>query len=295
MIKIQKDLFQEFETELRIRAYSPRTIESYLYETKRFFDFLSLGKAASEFQSSLLDEASRPVQSISQKDLKSYLAKLMAEKKLKPASIHLILSALKFFFREIAKRDIFEGIKMPKKQRKLPEILSKEEIVLLMEKIKNKKHRILIDLLYGSGLRVSEAVSLKISDIDQNQKINILKGGKGGKDRRIILSAKLRKSIDSYVKRRKDRNPYLFHSRTTHLTSRQAQRIVKKAAERAGIKRRVHCHMLRASFATHLLNAGVDIRKIQVLLGHEKISTTEIYTKVSTEGLENITSPMDKL
>ena len=115
------------------------------------------------------------------------------------------------------------------------------------------------------------------------------------KDRRIIISSKLRKRLKSYLGKRKDRNKFVFHYKKNALSSRQAQRIVKAAAKRAGIKKKVFCHALRSSFATHLLNSGVDIRDVQVLLGHKRISTTQIYTEVSNERLKDIRSPLDRL
>ena len=165
----------------------------------------------------------------------------------------------------------------------------------MLQNTKNKKHKLLIEILYGSGLRVSEAVNLRKNDLNLNEKINIIRGGKGKKDRRIILSEKLRKRLSAYLKKRKDDNPFIFHYKENHISTRQAQRIVKNAALRAGIKKKVFSHALRASFATHLINSGVDIRDVQVLLGHKRISTTQIYTEVSTERLNVIKSPLDSL
>ena len=293
MKKVIKFL-EELETELKIRGNSDRTIESYIYINKKFLEFLNSKRKSSEHQKSLLEsEGIRPINSVTHKDVKAYMAYLMSDKKQKPSSVRLALSALKFFYLEIHEMDIFQKIKMPKKEEKLPEILTKEEIKAMLDATKKKKQQLLIEILYGSGLRVSEAVSLRKKDINPKQRLNILRSGKGKKDRRIITPFKVRRKLESYLKKRKDTNPFIFNYRKSHISSRQAQRIVRSLGKQANIPQDVHCHMLRASFATHLLDSGLDIRKIQVLLGHKKIATTQIYTHVSTEGLEDVKSPLD--
>jgi len=287
--------FKELETELKIRGYSDQTIRSYVYENKKFLDFLNTS-SNSEYQKSLLSVGNkRTPQDVNKRDIRAYQAFLTSDKPLKPSTINLILSALKFFYVEVLKNDIFQEIKRPKREEKLPVVLTKDEISQIIENTKNKKHRLLIELLYGSGLRVSEAINLKIDDLNLKEKINLIRGGKGKKDRRIILPNKLKSKLASYFKKRKDKNPFIFHYREDHISSRQAQRIVKNAASRAGIRKKVFCHALRSSFATHLINSGVDIRDVQILLGHKRISTTQIYTEVSTERLNAIKSPLDRL
>ena len=288
--------FKELETEIKIRGYSDQTIRSYVYENKKFLDFLNSHKTNTEYQKSLLSaKGQRTPQDVTKHDIRAYQAFLMADKGLKPSTVNLALSALKFFYTTVLEKDIFQDIPRPKKEKKLPVVLTKDEIRQMLQNTRNKKHKLIIELIYGSGLRVSEAVKLKINDLNLNEKIDIIRGAKGKKDRMIILPTKLRKKLSYYLKRRKDKNPFIFHYRDSHISPRQAERIVKNAALRAGIKKNVFCHALRASFATHLLNSGVDIRKIQVLLGHKHISTTQIYTKVSTEGLKDIRSPADSL
>ena len=286
--------FKELETELKIAAYSEQTIKAYIYHNQQFLKFLRTNTKG-EHQKTLDQDLDRGIQTVTSKDIKSYLAHLVSDKKVKPSTINLILSALRYFYDEIHQMNILSSIKRPKQEEKLPEILSKEEISAMLHATKNRKHQLLIEILYGSGLRVSEAVTLRKRDLNLDKKINILRSGKGKKDRRIILSTKVRRKLKGYLKKRKDTNQFIFNYRKSHISSRQAQRIVKRAGERANIPQDVHCHMLRASFATHLLNAGLDIRKIQILLGHKRVSTTQIYTKVSEEGLEDITSPLDKL
>lgn len=271
-------MLDKLETELKLRGFSERTLSAYLDNNKRFLEFVK-----------------KPVEEISQDDVKTYTAHLIAEKKLKPATVSLMLSSLKFMFKEVVKRDIFTGIKPPKPEKGLPTVLSKDEISMLLKAAENPKHKLLIEFLYSSGLRVSEAVTMKINDIDVNEKIGIVKAGKGKKDRNIILSDTFIEHFKDYLANRGDENPYVFQVKDRHITVRQAQRIVKEVSEKAGIKKRVFCHALRSSFATHLLESGTDIRVIQELLGHSNLATTQKYTKVSTEQLKKVRSPLDEL
>jgi site-specific recombinase XerD len=144
-------------------------------------------------------------------------------------------------------------------------------------------------------MRVSECVKLKVNDLDFKEKMGRVIAGKGKKDRNIILSETLVTNLQKYLKEREDSSEFVFSGRTGHLSVRMAQRIVGATAKKAGINRRVFAHALRSSFATHLLEAGTDIRIIQTLLGHSSISTTERYTHVSTEQLKKVKSPLDAL
>ncbi len=197
-------------------------------------------------------------------------------------------------------KDIFQKVKSPKPEKKLPTVLTKDEIKALINATKNTKHKLLIEFLYSSGLRVSEAVSIKVNDMDLNERIGRVIAGKGKKDRLIILSNNMVDHVEKYLKRREKKgykSEFLFHVKNPekHLSIRQAQKIIQKTAQKAGIKKRVFCHALRSSFATHLLESGVDIRVIQELLGHSSISTTQRYTKVSAEQIKKIKNPLDNL
>ncbi|MBA3064640.1 tyrosine-type recombinase/integrase, partial [Candidatus Woesearchaeota archaeon] len=147
--------------------------------------------------------------------------------------------------------------------------------------------------MYSSGLRVSECVSIKTEDLNLQEKMGLIKSGKGKKDRNIILSRKLVSDLTEYLANRNDDNPYVFPVKDKHISVRQAQNVVHDAAKKAGIQKRVFCHALRSSFATHLLENGTDIRIIQELLGHSNIQTTERYTRVSKAQLKKVTSPFD--
>jgi len=273
-------MLKKLETELKIRGFSQKTISAYIFHNQKFLDFTK-----------------KQPEQITKDDIKSYIAYLMSDKNYKPSSINLTLCCLRFFYEEMLEKDIFKKVKRPKSEKKIPVVLTKDEVKKLIQAPKNKKHKLLIEFLYSSGLRVSEAVNMKMEDLDLDKKIGIVKSGKGKKDRFIILSNNLVEHLKKYFEKKKDNNPYIFPAKSEDkpITIRQAQKIVKNAAVKAGINKRVFCHALRSSFATHLLESGTDIRVIQELLGHTNLQTTERYTKVSTEQLKKVKSPLDSL
>ena len=273
-----KTILEDLETELKIRGYSQATIKNYLRHNRLFFEFIK-----------------KPAKSVTEKDLKLYLAQIISDKKQKPSSANLLLSSIKFYFQNIVKKNIFLDVRAPKMEKKLPTVLTKEEVKQLIKATTNPKHRILVELLYSSGLRVSEAVKMRVNDLDFNEHMGLVKSGKGKKDRNIILSKDFVKSLQAYLDARKEKSEYIFPSHEGHITERMAQKIVNESAKRAQIKKRVFCHALRSSFATHLLEAGTDIRVIQTLLGHSDISTTMRYTQVSTQQLKKVQSPLDNI
>jgi len=269
---------KKLETELKIRGFSIRTVDAYVFHAKNFLEFIK-----------------KEPQNVTEEDAKSYLAHLMTEHNYKPKSVNLALSALKYFFKEIVQNTAFNGLKAPKLEKKIPTVLSKQEVKQLLDSSQNPKHRLLIEFMYSAGLRVSECVSLKTDDLDFSEKMGKIRNGKGNKERYIILSDTLIRHLQLYLSAKKDSSSYIFSVNNRPITIRQAQYVVKDAALKAGIRKRVFCHALRSSFATHLLEAGTDIRVIQELLGHADLSTTQIYTKVSTQQLKKVKSPLDSL
>lgn len=266
------------EIELKMRGFSKQTLKSYTTHCNNFLNYNN-----------------KPAKETETLDIKAYIAYLMTDKELAPASVNLIISSLKFLFEETLEMDITSKIKAPKLEKKLPTVLDKEEIKNLISAPKNFKHKLLIEFLYSSGLRVSECVSIKLSDLSLSDRTALIREGKGKKDRNIILSQKLIEHIKLYVEKRKNQSDYLFETPSGHISTRMAQKIVNSAAEKANIQKRVFCHALRSSFATHLLESGTDIRIIQELLGHANLSTTQRYTKVSKELIKTVESPLDKL
>ena len=210
-----------------------------------------------------------------------------------PSSVALIKASLKFYYDGIHKKNIV-NFKTPKIGRKLPVILTKKEVKKLIEAAKSVKSRLLIQLLYGSGLRISECLALKWDDLDLLEGTGWVRAGKGSKDRLFIYSKTLIKDLTELTKEGK--SMFIFSNKTGKPSSpRNAQKLIKRASMRAGITKVVSPHTLRHSFATHLLDDGVDIRKIQVLLGHSSLNTTERYTQVSTTQIKKIKSPLDYL
>lgn len=272
-------ILDKLNVELKIRGYSEATIKHYLRHNRAFLAF-----------------SKKQPEKITTSDVKAFMAYLIADKHQKPSSVGLAISSLKFFYETVLKRKIFDDIKPPKLEKKIPTVLSREEITRMIETCKNVKHRLLIELLYSSGLRVSEAVNMKVEDLDLDEHMGKVISGKGKKDRHIILSRALVQDLRAYFASRTKTSPYVFSDPSGEhpLVVRMAQKIVQKAAKKAGITKRVFCHALRSSFATHLLEQGTDIRIIQELLGHSNLSTTERYTKVSTEQLKKVVSPYDR-
>ena len=268
-------MIDKLQTELRIRGYSKKTIEAYSFHIKQFLRFIRK-------KPDILEEG----------DIKQYIGYLY-DKEQRPKSINLALSSLRFYYTSILKKPLAGDLKNIKVPKKIPVYLSYAEVQKLIEQTSFEKHKLLIKLMYSSGLRVSEAVSLKIEDINFEEKIIKVAGGKGDKQRVTIVSDKLLDEIGNYLGGRE--NGYLFEGidGEGHLSIRMAQKMIKEAAKKAGIQKRVTPHVLRHSFATSLLNKGVDIRFIQELLGHENLQTTQIYTHVSVERLKKLPNPLD--
>ena len=186
---------------------------------------------------------------------------------------------------------------MPKKAKKLPSVLTPGEVATLIGAAKRGRNKLIVEFLYSSGARVSEATRIKRDDLDLNERIARVRGGKGNKDRVIILSKRWIKDLKKYLKRKKVPSEFVFSKRTNAkpISSDTIQRIIKRAAEKAGITKHVSPHTLRHSFATHLLEKGTDIRIIQELLGHSNLNTTQVYAHVSRDQLKKVNSPMDEL
>ncbi len=275
----KKQLFERTKQELIISGYSQKTLQAYLSYINEF-----------------LVKTNKPVSEFSREDIVSFLAEKKQTKNAASATLALVYSSLKYLFGRILKKNVFEDIKIPKKAKKLPVILTRDEVKALIGAAKLGRNRLIVEFLYSSGVRVSELTKLKIEDINLKEKIAKVVGGKGNKDRIIILSDKWVKKIKKYLDKRKIKNPWLFSKKNGKpLSVDTIQRIIKEAAQKAGIQKEVTPHKLRHSFATHLLEAGENIRKIQELLGHSSLNTTQIYTHVSVDQLKKVVSPLDKL
>ncbi len=273
----KEEFLKKIETELKISKNSAYTIRNYV-----------------AYNAALLEFSKKTPEELSLDDVKLYIAEHLTEKS--SSSVILFLAAIKYAHSTIFSRDITAGIKRPKKEKKIPTVLSKEEIKALLSSITNSKSKLMISLLYACGFRVSELVNLKIRDLDFNNKVGHARQAKGKKDRTFNIPEFLVLVLMQRAEKQKSLNQeYLFTGPKGRLSSRNVQKIVKKAAKKAGIEKEVHPHTLRHSFATHLLENGTDIRMIQELLGHSDLSTTQIYTHISNEELKKIKSPIDSL
>jgi len=261
------------ERELKIRNYSPKTIKIYLHGLRMYLNFKNAN--FNKFDEDII---------------KNFL--LFCQKRISPQSQNIYLGAIKFYYYNIIKINKKIDIKSAKKGKKLPTVLSRPEIKTILKSIQNEKHRLLLSLAYGAGLRVSEVVNLKIKDINLKELTIHIKNAKGQKDRITLLPEKLIKDLKKIIIK-KTNNNFLFESeRGGKLTTRTAQKIFENALKISDIKKDASFHSLRHSFATHLLENGVDVRYVQELLGHQNIRTTQIYTHVTNLGLKNIKSPL---
>lgn len=268
------NLIEIIEQEMRLRNYSIKTIKAYMAVVRDLFYFYK----------------KRNLRDLNNQDLKDYLL-YKIDQKLSSQTISLYANAINYLYRDIFKKIDFIPIKHPKKTQRLPVILSRSEILKIIDQIKNLKYRLMISLAYASGLRVSEVVNLKVKDVDIEGMMIHLKNAKGKKDRITIFPEKLKNEVNDLIFGKKG-NDYVFASeRGGKLSTRTAQKIFERALTRSGINKLATFHSLRHSFATHLLENGVDIRYVQELLGHANIRTTQIYTHVTNPSLKNIKSP----
>jgi len=273
----KEDFLNKLKIELKISKNSDYTIRNYL-------------RANSE----LLDFCNKPLEKIEEDNVKAYMAKNLSESS--SSSIIVFLSSIKYAFSNILKKDITQGIKRPKRERKIPSILTKNEIKKLFNSTSTKKSKLMLELIYACGFRVSELINLKVNDLDFEEMIGHVRQAKGKKDRIFNIPLFLRKRLENQSKNQRENNQeFLFTGSKGRLTVRNIQKIMGVTLKKAGINKEVSPHTLRHSFATHLLENGVDIRKIQELLGHADLSTTQIYTHISTEELKKIPSPIDSL
>lgn len=266
------DAIEKLRTELKIRGFSPLTARNYSFFVEKF-----------------MQRTKKPAEEVTEEDAKAYLADIFDSKS--KNTVMLAAASLKFFFKEILGKEL-TNLKMPKKDSKLPEVLTKDEVKKMIDSADNQKSRLIISLLYSTGLRVSELVNLKVDDINFSDKSGWVRRGKGAKDRLFVLSDNLGKEIQEYLTGKEHK--FIF-SKDEPLTTRNIQKIIKGTKVRAGISKKVTPHTMRHSFATHLLEQGTDIRLIQTMLGHSSLSTTQVYTHVSGEQIKKVANPFDSL
>jgi len=269
--------------ELERRNYSERTMRHYLRFVERFAKHF--GKSPDK---------------LGPDHLRSYQAYLLKERKLCPGTVENHVAALRFFFiRTLHRHEFRQFLPYPKVRRNLPNILSREEVARLIEASSSLFERTLLMVLYGTGMRRAEIARLKIADIDSQRMIVHVVNGKGGKDRDLPLSPALLETLRAYWRWLKPRT-WLFPSRLHRdaeqpITDKIVWRACAQARKRAGIRKRVSPHLIRHSWATHLLEAGTDLRTIQLLLGHEDLETTARYLHLSQQHLHQVANPLEEL
>jgi site-specific recombinase XerD len=271
--------------ELPRRNYASETIRGYILSVKQFAEYF--GKSPAKMGA---------------EEIRRFQLYLLREKKLAPATVEMRISALRFLYKKTLKRrDLaYDDLIFPKTPRKLPLVLSQEEVKRLIEAAPNLQYRTLLMLLYGTGLRRAEVSLLKVSDIDSERRVIHVRQGKGSRDRDVPLTAKLLEALRQYWRWKKPK-VYLFPSTPGHrgveqpISGETVWYACHRAAVKAGIQKPIGPHTLRHSFATHLLEAGADLRTIQVLLGHQKLKDTIVYLHLSQRHLHAAVNPLEQM
>ncbi|MDO9187642.1 MAG: tyrosine-type recombinase/integrase [Bacteroidia bacterium] len=277
---INQPALQSMENQLKLKAYSTNTAKVYL----------------GEFSQLLVMLKNHPVDTLTPDRLKSYMLYCVNELKLSEAHLHSRLNALKFYFEQVLLKDkFFIEIPRPKSKSKLPKVLSTKDIQKLFDVTSNSKHKLMLQLCYGMGLRVSEIVHLKISDIDSKRMQVLIENSKGKSDRYVNLPESVLTLLRSYYKTYQPKH-FLFEGQYGGQYSiRSVQAVFKNGMRLAKINKPVGIHSLRHSYATHLLEYGTDMAFIQKLLGHSDMKTTMIYAQIGKKEVQNVRSPLDNM
>ena len=271
------DVLERMKKEMLRRRYSIKTIKTYRECVKRF-----------------LNSNHKDVRKYSKKDIKEFLEGL-AEKGAAGSTINVYLQALKFMMEYALNKRVWIDIRYSKTDRKrMPEVLSKEEVRSLFKTIKNPKHLLMAKLMYSAGLRVSELLNLRVRDLELTEGYGWVRKGKGNKDRLFIIAHTLRPELTEWV-RDKSPDQLVFKGQKGMMSPDTVRAIIRKAAKKAHINKNIHPHTLRHSFATHLIQDGCAVNSVQSLLGHNSPNTTMVYVHMRPASVVNIKSPLDTL
>jgi integrase/recombinase XerD len=273
-------LRQRMIDDMTVRNFAPNTILCYLKQVTYFSQYF--GKSPDR---------------LGPEEIRSYQIYLAKERKVGISSRTVAVSALRFLYHvTLKKHRVIEMIPFPKQEYQLPVILSPVEVLRLLEAAPSFSHQVIFSTMYGTGLRVSEALHLRVPDLDSQRMMIRIEQGKGHRDRYVPLSPKLLELLRTYWRKLRSQ-PWLFPGQFPHqpLTREAVSDAIAQASERAGLKKHVSPHSLRHAYAVHLLEAGTDIRKIQLLLGHRSLSTTARYLRLATTTVCATTSPLDLL
>ena len=275
------ELIENFKRWLMHKRYSDNTISAYTELLSMFAGYMG---------NRLLSETTN-------EDVVDFVHKVLMAKGYSFTYQNQLVSSLKLFFREVVRSNIeIEKLERPRREQKLPNVLSKQEVGLIIKAHSNVKHRTMLCLVYACGLRRSEALNIRPTDIDRKRNMLTIRNAKGRKDRVVPISDKVIEMLEEYYKLYKPK-VWLFEGQVEgqQYNEQSLQSVFKQALAKSKVKKPVTLHWLRHSYATHLLEAGTDLRYIQVLLGHKSSKTTEIYTHVSSQSLQKIKSPFDDM
>lgn len=277
---VVKQKIKDFTSKLEVQRYAFNTIKSYKNAVTKF----------------LLAFEKYDLNKVREKNIENYITHLIQKEKISPSYQKQLLGGISKYFQLILNKQLNLGYLYPKRSSvQLPKYITKNEVKAMLNVPKNRKHQCILKLLYGCGLRRSEAINLKITDIDSENMLIRISNSKGNKDRMVMLPNSLLLDLRQYYKVFKPK-VYLFEGISNKRYSASSiQKIVKNAATKAGIKKKVTAHVLRHSFATHLIESGTDVRYIQQFLGHDSIKTTQIYTHITDISKSTIKSPLDSL
>jgi site-specific recombinase XerD len=270
--------------ELQRRNYSANTVRTYIHAIEDFARYFG-----------------RSPYRLGPEHIRQYQVHLFRDRKLSAGTVEGRTAALRFLFVKTLKRPyLHDQIPFPKRQRPLPTVLSQEEVARLIDSARSLMHRAMLMTLYGTGVRRAELCQLKVADVDSKRMVIRVRNGKGGRDRDVLLSNKLLETLREYWRWMKPKT-YLFPGTVKNwradvpITTKVVWTAVNEARKRAGIEKRITPHTLRHSFATHMLEAGADLRTIQVLLGHAELADTAVYLHLSRRHLQAVASPIEAI
>lgn len=259
------------------RGLRPRTIKTYPQCVERFFR-----------------KSGKEPLSLYKQDIKDFLDTLINKGAL-GNTLNVYLNALKFFYEEVLHRRLTLKIRYTKVAKKLPDFLTKEETIRLISSIENLKHSLMIRLLYSSGLRISELLNLKVRDLNLTNNYGWVRNGKGGKDRPFVIAHSIKEELQQYINDKPAEEWQFIGWNNSPYNPSSIREILKKAVKKAKLSKKVHPHMLRHSFATHLIQNGYSPLEVQPLLGHNNVNTTMVYVHLAATNLLNVKSPLDSL
>ena len=274
-------LHDQMSEDLVLKAYSPHTQRAYLRCARHF---------AKHYM--------RSPEEMGAQEVRDFLLHLVRDRKASPATLDMYVNALKFLYNITLKRpDAVEGISHPKRPKTLPVILSPEEVLRIFAAIRSVKHKAIIATAYAAGLRISEVCGLRLADIDSQRKRIHVRSGKGKKDRYVMLGESLLDLLRQYYQKARPQGEYLFpgYNPQRPICTTAVSQVLRKVVRQTALTKKVSMHTLRHCFATHLLEAGTDIRILQVLLGHSSIRTTLRYTHITDRLVQKLVSPLDMI